>query len=207
MVVRIAGLGYQKGFGGHFHNDNAVGVLRDIPGLVIASPVAARRRGGDAAHLPRAARVDGAVCVFLEPIALYHTRDLHEAGDGGWLRPTRGRRVGREHVPIGRARIYGDGARPDDRHFGNGLRMSLRVGRAARAAGRRRAGASTCVGSRRCRSTDILREARLTGRVLVVDETRRTGGVSEGVVAALVDAGFAGTDRAGDQRGQLHPAG
>jgi 2-oxoisovalerate dehydrogenase E1 component len=39
---------------------------------------------------------------------------------------------------------------------------------------------------------DILREAGETGRVLVVDETRRTGGVSEGVVAALVDAGFDG---------------
>ena len=32
MVVRVAGYGYQKGFGGHFHNDDAVGVLRDIPG-------------------------------------------------------------------------------------------------------------------------------------------------------------------------------
>jgi 2-oxoisovalerate dehydrogenase E1 component len=39
---------------------------------------------------------------------------------------------------------------------------------------------------------DILREAKATGRVLVVDETRRTGGVSEGVLAALVDAGFDG---------------
>jgi 2-oxoisovalerate dehydrogenase E1 component len=39
---------------------------------------------------------------------------------------------------------------------------------------------------------DILREANATGRVLVVDETRRTGGVSEGVLAALVDAGFDG---------------
>ena len=38
MVIRIAGYGYQRGFGGHFHNDDAVGVLRDIPGLVIASP-------------------------------------------------------------------------------------------------------------------------------------------------------------------------
>ena len=28
--------------------------------------------------------------------------------------------------------------------------------------------------------------------MLVVDETRRTGGVSEGVLAALVDAGFDG---------------
>ncbi|HYI74483.1 MAG TPA: thiamine pyrophosphate-dependent enzyme, partial [Gaiellaceae bacterium] len=38
MVVRVQGYGYQKGFGGHFHNDNGLGVLRDIPGLVIASP-------------------------------------------------------------------------------------------------------------------------------------------------------------------------
>jgi 2-oxoisovalerate dehydrogenase E1 component len=41
-------------------------------------------------------------------------------------------------------------------------------------------------------SDDLLREARLTGRVLVVDETRRTGGVSEGVVTALTDAGYTG---------------
>jgi 2-oxoisovalerate dehydrogenase E1 component len=39
---------------------------------------------------------------------------------------------------------------------------------------------------------DIVREADATGRVLVVDETRGTGGISEGVLAALVDAGFAG---------------
>ena len=59
MVVRVAGLGYQKGFGGHFHNDNSVAALRDIPGLVIASP----SRPDDAAAMLRtcAARraVDG----------------------------------------------------------------------------------------------------------------------------------------------------
>ncbi|STZ73393.1 branched-chain alpha-keto acid dehydrogenase E1 component [Mycolicibacterium fortuitum] len=32
MVVRIAGYGYQKGFGGHFHNDNSIAAIRDIPG-------------------------------------------------------------------------------------------------------------------------------------------------------------------------------
>jgi 2-oxoisovalerate dehydrogenase E1 component len=47
MVIRIAGYGYQRGFGGHFHNDDAVGVLRDIPGLVIASPA----RADDAAAM------------------------------------------------------------------------------------------------------------------------------------------------------------
>ena len=30
------------------------------------------------------------------------------------------------------------------------------------------------------------------GRVLIVDETRRSGGVSEGVMAALADSGFTG---------------
>jgi 2-oxoisovalerate dehydrogenase E1 component len=191
MVVRIAGYAYQKGFGGHFHNDNAVGVLRDVPGLVIASPA----RPDDAAAMLRtclaAAAVDGSVCVFLEPIALYHTRDLYEDGDGGWLaaypRPA-------AHVPAGRARCYGDGSDLTIVTFGNGLRMSLRVARrlAVRGLGAR------VVDLRWLAPLpvdDVLREARATGRVLVADETRRTGGVSEGVVTALVDAGYRGLIR------------
>src|SRR5256886_6832293 len=78
MVVRVAGLAYQEGFGGHFHNDNAVGVLRDIPGLVVACP----SRPDDAAALLRtclaAAVGDGTESVVLGPIAPLHTRDLHE---------------------------------------------------------------------------------------------------------------------------------
>ncbi|MGN6473219.1 MAG: thiamine pyrophosphate-dependent enzyme, partial [Mycobacteriales bacterium] len=101
MVVRVAGLAYQKGFGGHFHNDNALAVLRDIPGIVVAVPA----RGDDAAAMLRtclaAARVDGTVCVFVEPIALYHSRDLHAAGDGEWATPYAGPdRWPAGHVPI-----------------------------------------------------------------------------------------------------------
>ena len=36
MVIRIAGLAYQKGFGGHFHNDNSLTIFRDIPGIILA---------------------------------------------------------------------------------------------------------------------------------------------------------------------------
>jgi 2-oxoisovalerate dehydrogenase E1 component len=195
VVVRVAGYGYQKGFGGHFHNDNALGVLRDIPGLVLASPA----RPDDAAAMLRtclaAAAVDGRVCVFLEPIALYHTRDLHADGDGGWLAgyPSPADWPA-GHVPVGRGRTYGDGADLTIVTFGNGLRMSLRVGRRLAALGVRsrvldlRWLAPLPVG-------DLVREARATGRVLVVDETRRTGGVSEGVVTALLDAGYAGSVR------------
>jgi 2-oxoisovalerate dehydrogenase E1 component len=126
------------------------------------------------------------VCVFLEPIALYHTRDLHEPGDEGWVAPYRF-----EHVPLGRARTHGDGTDLTIVTFGNGLRMSLRAARRLRAAGVH----ARVVDLRWLAplpADDLRREAEATGRVLVVDETRRTGGVAEGVVTALVDDGFAG---------------
>ena len=185
MVVRIAGYGYQRGFGGHFHNDDAVGVLRDLPGVVIASPARPDDAAATLATCLESARVDGSVCVFLEPIALYHTRDLHADGDEGWLAPAAG------EAPVGEARTYGDGGDLTIVSWANGLRMSLRVARRLAAQG---------VGARvldlrwlaPLPVDDVLREAAATGRVLVVDETRRTGGVSEGVLAALVDAGFDG---------------
>ncbi|MEU7934324.1 thiamine pyrophosphate-dependent enzyme [Micromonospora echinofusca] len=197
MVVRVAGLAYQEGFGGHFHNDNSVAVLRDVPGLVIAVPA----RPDDAAPMLRtclaSAAVDGSVCVFLEPIALYHTRDLYADGDGEWLAhyAEPGAWTG-GHVPIGRARVYGVGSAEDVTiiTFGNGVPMSLRA-----AATLADEGVGTRVVDLRWLSplpvADIIREAAATGRVLVVDETRRSGGVGEGVIAALVDAGYVGAAR------------
>ncbi|MEV6066498.1 thiamine pyrophosphate-dependent enzyme [Nocardia sp. NPDC052001] len=187
LVVRIAGLAYQKGFGGHFHNDNSIAALRDIPGVVIAAPA----RADDAAAMLRtcvsAARVDGRVCVYLEPIALYHTRDLHRSGDGGWLAPATAVR----HAEIGRARVHGTGTHLTIVSFANGVPMSLRVAR--RLAER---GVHARVLDLRWLSPlpveDLLDNARATGRVLVADETRRGGGVSEAVCTALLDAGFDG---------------
>jgi 2-oxoisovalerate dehydrogenase E1 component len=187
MVVRIAGLGYQKGFGGHFHNENAVAVLRDIPGLVVACPA----RADDAAAMLRtcvaAAISDSTLSVFLEPIALYHRRDLHETGDQAWLAFDHD-----THVPIGRARSYGSGSEALTMiSFGNGVPMSLRVARRLASAGI----AAQVVDLRWLAPLpveDILAAALSTGKVLVVDETRHSGGVGEGVVTALVEAGFSG---------------
>ena len=39
---------------------------------------------------------------------------------------------------------------------------------------------------------DLIREAAVTGAVLVADETRQSGGVGEGVITALVQAGYSG---------------
>jgi 2-oxoisovalerate dehydrogenase E1 component len=186
MVLRIAGLAYQRGFGGHFHNDNAVAVLRDIPGLVIACPA----RADDAAAMLRtcvaAGAVDGTVSVFLEPIALYHQRHLHNPGDEGWLFTDDG-----EHVDIGRARLHGAGDDLTIVTFGNGLLMSLRA-----AAELSHSGISARVLDLRWLAPlpvdDIMAAASATGRVLVADETRHAGGVGEGVLTALVEAGFTG---------------
>jgi 2-oxoisovalerate dehydrogenase E1 component len=205
MVVRIAGLAYQKGFGGHFHNDNAVGVLSDIPGVVVACPARADDAAGMLRTCVAAAGIDSSVAVFLEPIALYHRRDLHQAGDGGWLATDRGR-----SVAIGSARLYpgnpdsgpsADAVLTSKRSersggltmitFGNGVLMSLRV---AHRLGQ--GGIAVDVLDLRWLSPlpvdDMLTAARATGRVLVVDETRRTGGVGEGVITALVEGGFSG---------------
>ncbi|HVV75914.1 MAG TPA: thiamine pyrophosphate-dependent enzyme [Mycobacteriales bacterium] len=192
IVVRVAGLAYQKGFGGHFHNDNAVAVLRDIPGIVVAVPA----RGDDAASMLRtclaAAKVDGTVCVFIEPIALYHSRDLHVAGDGEWATPyVAPADWPLRHVPIGAGRTYSDGTDLTIATFGNGVPMSLRVARRLSDTGIR----SRVLDLRWIAPLpieDLLREADVTGRVLVVDETRASGGVSEGVITALSDHGWRG---------------
>lgn len=209
MVVRIAGYGYQKGFGGHFHNDNSIAVLRDIPGIVIASP----SRGDDAAAMLRtclaAADLDGSVSAFLEPIALYHRRDLYVDGDGAWLSAFPAPST---HIPIGAARTYlvgQDGivesssdstdTPPSEAEltiltFGNGVPLTLRALR--RLAVERDPGPRCRVVDLRWLAplpvSDMLSEANRTGRVLVVDETRHDGGVGEAIIAALVEQGFTG---------------
>ncbi|MDT4921098.1 MAG: 2-oxoisovalerate dehydrogenase component, partial [Pseudonocardiales bacterium] len=187
LVVRVAGLAYQKGFGGHFHNDNAVGVLRDIPGLVVAVPSRPEDAGPMLRSCLAAAVTSGQVSVYLEPIALYHERDLHEQNDRGWL----GDYSLTTSAPIGSARVHGDGSDLTIITYGNGLRMSLRVARRLAAGG---------IGSRvldlrwlaPLPRNDIRLAAARTGRVLVVDETRHSGGVGEGVLALLVEAGYRG---------------
>jgi 2-oxoisovalerate dehydrogenase E1 component len=187
MIVRIAGLGYQKGFGGHFHNDNAVGVLRDIPGLVVAVPARPEDAGPMLRSCLAAAIAHGQVSVFLEPIALYHERDLHASGDRGWL----GEYTPHGHAPIGSARVHGDGTDLTMITFGNGVRMSLRVAQRLEEDGIR-----AQVLDLRWLSplpvSDILLSVATTRRALVVDETRHSGGVGEGVLAALAEAGFPG---------------
>ena len=186
MVVRIAAYGYQRGFGGHFHNDNSIAVLRDVPGLVIASPSHPSDAGSMLRTCVAAAEIDGTVSIFLEPIARYHTTDLFE-GDRAWTAPPT-----MEHAPIGSGRVYGDGSDATIVTWGNGLWLSLRAQRRLTD----EHGVNVRVLDLRWLAPlpidDLLSAAEATGRVLVADETRHSGGVGEGVITALVDGGFTG---------------
>ncbi|MHB8424040.1 MAG: thiamine pyrophosphate-dependent enzyme [Gammaproteobacteria bacterium] len=183
MVVRIAALGYQKGFGGHFHNDNSFTALRDIPGIVVACP----SRGDDAAMLLRScaalAKVDGRVVVFLEPIALYMAKDLHEPKDNGWLfdypAPDRA-------IPLGEGRIYNPNAR--DLlivTFGNGVPMSLRAAKKLETETGKKIRVLDLRWLKPLNAELIARHAKNCGKVLVVDEGRQTGGISEEIFTVI----------------------
>jgi 2-oxoisovalerate dehydrogenase E1 component len=194
MVVRIAGLAYQKGFGGHFHNDNSIGALRDIPGVMICAPA----RGDDAAMLLRGciatARACGRVVCFIEPIALYHEKDLYEDGDNKWLfdYPLPG-----EMLLPGAAGLY----QPEAKDilivsYANGLRLSLRAARRLK----ERFGIDARVLDLRWLNPLPFEAIRLhaeeCGRVLVADECRATGGgIADAVIASLAEEGFKGTMR------------
>ena len=190
MLVRIAGLGYQRGFGGHFHNDNSVTALRDIPGLVVGCP----SRGDDAAMMLRTlaalAKVDGRVTAFLEPIALYMTKDLYEAGDGQWLTEYP---APDQALTLGEERVYNaDASDCVIFSYGNGMPMSLRAARQIEA----QHGWKVRVVDLRwlvpLNHAAIAKHARECARILIVDEGRFSAGIGEGVITAITEAGFGG---------------
>lgn len=183
MVLRIAGLGYQKGFGGHFHNDNSVAVLRDIPGIILAVP----SNGADAAMMlrecVRMAREEQRVVVFLEPIALYPMRDLHSEKDGNWMRtyPDPSRRIA-----MGEVGIEGTGTDLAIVTFGNGVYLANQS-----VADISSHDISTRIIDTRWLSplpkqalTDAVKDCK---RLLIVDETRHSGGLAEALMAHFAE--------------------
>jgi 2-oxoisovalerate dehydrogenase E1 component len=193
MVVRIAGLGYQKGFGGHFHNDDSLAVLRDLPGVVVAVP----SRADDAAKMLRtlvaAARIDGRVCVFVEPIALYHTRDLFP-GDGKWSFPLPAQG---EAIAIGEVGVYEDGLPIEAWSgeaelvvftYGNGVPMALRTAKKLADERGVRARVIDLRWIAPLPEAAIRTHAEQAKAILVVDECRRSGNVSEAIAATIADA-------------------
>ncbi|MCF6300660.1 MAG: thiamine pyrophosphate-dependent enzyme [Proteobacteria bacterium] len=183
MVVRIAGLGYQKGFGGHFHNDNSITALRDIPGITIACP----SRGDDAVRMMRTlmalSHVNGRVSLFLEPIALYMQKDLFSEGDGLWN--ARYPKPG-EFIPLGKPGIYNKSA--NDVlviTYANGVLMSLKAAKTFSKTSGLQVRIMDLRWLQPLNSKAIANECEKFDRILIVDEGRETGGIGEGVIRIL----------------------
>lgn len=187
MVIRIAGLAYQKGFGGHFHNDNSLAVFRDIPGVVIAVP----SNGADAVKMMRTcvreAYENGRVVVFVEPIALYMTRDLHAEGDKGWTfeypNPS-------EEIAFGEFGVFQTSSSKSDLTiltYGNGTYYSRQ---AAEVLAKQHGQNVKIIDLRWLAPVDEKKIAAEIGdckKVLVVEECRKTGSFSEYLVSMMVE--------------------
>ena len=185
-IIRIAGLGYQKGFGGHFHNDNSLAIFRDIPGLILACP----SNGADAVEMlrecVRLALEEQRVIVFLEPIALYMTRDLHAEGDGLWTSIYAAPGEAKP-VRLGEVGIHGDGKDLAIVSYGNGYYLS----RQAEKVLREQHGIAARVIDLRwlapVNEDGLLDAVAGCARILIVDECRRTGSQSEALMALFAE--------------------
>lgn len=186
MVIRVAGLAYQKGFGGHFHNDNSVAVFRDIPGVVLVCP----SHGEDAVRLMREAirlaSVERRVVVFLEPIALYGVKDLNEVADLG-MSAVFDEIEG--NVSLGETKTFGHGKDVAIVTYGNGTYLSRRAATTLEAHG-----VKTRIVDLRWLSPlpidAIIDAIGPSKNVLIVDECRKTGSPSEEMIARFADKGF-----------------
>lgn len=183
MIVRIAGLPYQKGFGGHFHNDNSLAVFRDIPGVIVAVP----SNGEDAVKMLRACAEEawerGRVIVFVEPIALYMTRDLNEANDKQWAGtfPKEGK------ISVGEFGVWGSSEEFTIVTYGNGTYYSRQ---AAQILATKYHIDTKIIDLRWLTSIDrekLLDEIGDCPNVMIVDECRKTGSWSEWMCGALIE--------------------
>ena len=187
MVIRIAGLPYQKGFGGHFHNDNSLAVLTDIPGIIVACPSNASDAPAMLRECVRLAHEDGRVVVFIEPIALYHSSDLHTPDDGGWTAPYVAPEADNA-IALGTLGQFGNGTELAIITYGNGYFLS------------RQAMSELEAGGIDLRIIDLrwlhpLEPEAIAAAVadcrniLIVDECRRSGSLSEKLMTILTEAG------------------
>ena len=191
MVIRVAGLAYQKGFGGHFHNDNSFAVFRDIPGVIIACP----SNGEDGVEMlrncVRLAHEEQRIVVFLEPIALYMTKDLHQENDGLWTfnypkQTTLSELEASQQLTV---KASGQGRSLCILSYGNGYYLARQAQQILEQEGID----LRVVDLRYLAPLDeqgILAHVNDCQHTLIVDECRQTGSISEALMTLIAESGY-----------------
>jgi len=179
MVIRIAGLAYQRGFGGHFHNDNSITALRDIPGVITMCPSNAADAPAMLRGAMRLAHEERRVVIFLEPIALYQTSDIAD-GDGAWTSDFNRT----SEIKLGEIGQSGRGKDLAILTYGNGYYLSRQASQNINAKHR--------IIDMRWLSPlpmdAILKAVKGVKNILIVDECRETGSLSEELMSKLIEA-------------------
>ncbi|RZP29549.1 MFS transporter [bacterium] len=185
MVLRIPGLAYQKGFGGHFHNDNSLSVFRDLPGIIVACP----SNGLDAVKMLRRAvyesYINSRITVFIEPIALYMVKDLHKPKDKKWSfkYPSI-----KEDISVGEFAVHGQGSSLIIISYGNGFYLSMKAKIEIEKKLNKKI---KIIDLRWLSDTNIVSLMKSMGKcakILVVDECRKNGCYGEGLVTDIHSA-------------------
>jgi len=179
MVIRIAGLAYQKGFGGHFHNDNSLNVLRDIPGIIVACPSNASDAASMLKECVRLAREEQRIVIFIEPIALYMAKDLHAEKDCEWSFIYNDIKT----ISFGEIGQYKDGKELAIITYGNGYYLSRQAEKELDIDLRIIDLRWLCP----LPNQEILKAVRKCKNILIIDECRKTGSISEELMALLHD--------------------
>tara|TARA_B110000116_G_scaffold135955_1_gene117916 strand:- start:3028 stop:5244 length:2217 start_codon:yes stop_codon:yes gene_type:complete len=184
MVIRIAGLAYQKGFGGHFHNDNSLTIFRDIPGIILACP----SNGSDAVKMLRTAVREayrkGRIIVFIEPIALYMKKDMHKDKDNQWCFKYPDIN---EELPLGEFVTYGKGRALTIISYGNGIYYALKAQPEIEKKLKKKIKIIDLCWLSDIDIDSIIKEIGKSNKVLIVDECRRSGCHGEGLMASLYE--------------------
>lgn len=182
MVIRIASFAYQRGFGGHFHNDNSIAAILDLPGVVVACP----SNGADGARMLRRcvqmAQEEGRIIFFLEPIALYMTMNLLD-NDEGWATVYPDPDEVDEYLSV---HVEGDSDQLVILSYGNGFYLSRQVQEYLK-----KDGINISVVDLKWLAPmpfdAILKAIEGIPNVLIVDECRKSGSPSEALITGLVE--------------------
>ncbi len=182
MIIRIPSFAYQKGFGGHFHNENAIAFLREIPGVIIACPSRADYGPKLLRECTRLAFEEQRVVAFLEPIALYMTKDLCQDGDRGALAPYPAPKA---RIEYGQISLEGKAGDLIMITYGNGAHLSRQV--QARLSEQGYAIQILDLHWLHPLPIEAIANAIQDQKVLIVDECRRTGSLSEELFTSLYE--------------------